>query len=137
MPRVSKSIAAIVRERARHACEYCHRPEASSQWRFVCDHVIAVQHLGPTAPENLAFCCTFCNAHKGPNIAGVDPATGAVIPLFNPRRDIWREHFRWNGVTVIGISAAGRATVVALSMNDSRQLVVRTTLVADGKMSTA
>jgi HNH endonuclease len=134
MPRVSRAVATIVRERAGHLCEYCGRPEATSRLRFVCDHVIAVQHLGPTSPENLALCCAFCNLHKGPNVAGVDPDSGDVIPLFNPRRQLWREHFRWDGAAIVGISPAGRATIIALGMNDREQLVLRTALFADGKM---
>ena len=136
MPRVPKFVAVVVRERAGHVCEYCHRPESSSRLRFVCDHVIASQHSGATSPENLALCCTFCNLHKGPNVAGVDPETGAVVPLFSPRRDAWQEHFRRAGATIVGTSPAGRATVVVLAMNDPRQVVVRRVLIDDGKMRT-
>ena len=136
MPRVSKGVAAVVRERAGHVSEYCRRPESSSRWRFVCDHVIAAQHQGMTSADNLALCCSFCNRHKGPNVGGVDPVTREVVPLFNPRCDLWREHFRWDGATIVGTSPAGRATVVVLAMNDPKQLFARVVLIADGRMST-
>ena len=106
----------------------------SSRLRFVCDHIIASHHLGPTVVENLALCCVFCNLHKGSNVAGVDPEGGAVVPLFHPRHQVWVEHFRWDGAMIVGISPTGRATVVALEMNDPRQLIVRMALIADGKM---
>ena len=43
-----------------------------------------------------------------------------MIALFNPRTQRWQEHFVWqqNGLYVVGISPVGRATVVALQMNN-------------------
>ena len=42
------------------------------------------------------------------------------MPLFHPRQHSWDEHFVWNveGTEVIGLTPTGRATVVALNMND-------------------
>lgn len=51
---------------------------------------------------------------------GVDPRTGKTVRLFNPRMDVWDEHFRWGRgwKKLIGREPGGRASVVALNMND-------------------
>lgn len=46
-----------VRRRARRRCEYCRLLQAASRLRHQIDHVIARQHGGETAYENLALCC--------------------------------------------------------------------------------
>jgi hypothetical protein len=127
MKRVSKALAAAVRRRAKGACEYCGFLESNAELPFVIDHVRARQHRGTTALENLALACGFCNSHKGPNIAGVDPKTGRQVRLFNPRRDAWRSHFRWDGLTIVGVTAIGRATVSVLALNHREQLARRRT----------
>ena len=66
-------------------------PERFYRVPFQLDHVIARQHGGATETENLAYACYHCNAHKGPNIAGVDPETGQLTRLYRPRRDLWEE----------------------------------------------
>ena len=66
------------------------------------DHVIARQHHGQTVLPNLAMACFHCNAHKGPNVAGVDPQTGSIVRLYHPRNDRWADHFAWSGGELIG-----------------------------------
>ncbi len=48
-----------------------------------------------------------------------DPLTGNIVFLFNPRQQIWSEHFAWSeeGTQVLGITETGRATVEALALN--------------------
>jgi hypothetical protein len=84
-----------VYERARGRCEYCHLVENTVKETFVADHIFASQHLGPTSLHYLALACARCNRHKGPNVAGVDQSSGHIVPLYNPRTDIWRDHFEW------------------------------------------
>jgi hypothetical protein len=45
--------------------------------------------------------------------------TGRVVPLFNPRFDVWDDHFEWgdSGIWVIGKTAVGRATERMLRLN--------------------
>ena len=71
---------------------------------FVIDHIIARQHGGQSERSNLALACLNCNAHKGPNISGLDPKTGRLTRLFHPRRHKWNRHFRWLGPLLIGRS---------------------------------
>src|SRR5687767_14594636 len=58
------------------------------------DHIVAFKHGGETVPENLALACFDCNRFKGSDIASVDPLSGDVTSLFNPRTQQWSEHFR-------------------------------------------
>jgi hypothetical protein len=94
--------------------------------------VIAKQHLGPTTAENLALACGRCNRHKGPNVAGVDPLTGQLAPLFNPRKDSWRDHFRWDGGAIVGNTGVGRTTVLVLAMNHPVAVAARESLLQEG-----
>src|SRR5829696_5489874 len=104
-----------VRDRAGGRCEYCMMPQAYYRTPFQIDHVIARQHRGATHSDNLALACFHCNAHKGPNLSGIDPATSAVTVLFHPRKDRWSDHFAWNGPEVVGLTPRGRATVLVLN----------------------
>jgi len=51
--------------------------------------VVPRQHGGTDDPGNLALACHRCNLRKGPNLTGIDPITGEIVPLFDPRRDRW------------------------------------------------
>ena len=42
-----------------------------------------------------------------------------MVRLFDPRRQVWQEHFRWTeqGDQIVGLTPTGRATVTALQLN--------------------
>jgi hypothetical protein len=121
-----------IRKRARDCCEYCHMPQAAYRFQFPIDHIIACQHGGKTSFQNCAVACLRCNAHKGPNIAGVDSNTGRIVRLFNPRRDRWSSHFRWRGPLLVGLTPSARATIAVLRINHPRVVDVRMALMAEG-----
>lgn len=98
------------------------------------DHIVARQHGGSSDLNNLALCCIHCNRFKGPNIAGIDPSTGEVVRLFDPRRDLWAEHFRWSGHELQPLTAVARVTVQVLFMNDPEVANLRRELVEEGVM---
>ena len=129
---MDEGLRQLVWSRAEGICEYCRMPQPYDRLPFQIDHIIARQHGGDDAAENLALSCLACNTHKGPNIAGVDPATGEIVRLFNPRRDKWREHFRWAGPELAGQTQEGRATVVVLAINLPHRAVLRESLMAEG-----
>jgi hypothetical protein len=83
------------------------------------DHIIPESLGGPTSRDNLWLACSMCNDHKGNRIAATDPISGEVVRLFDPRRQSWADHFEWNssGDTILGKTAIGRATVVAVRLN--------------------
>lgn len=131
---MDKALEQHVRQRAGFRCEYCHLPEILSDLGHVIDHVRAQQHRGATVPENLASACGRCNLSKGPNLTGIDPETDQITTLFNPRADVWAEHFRWNGAVLAGLTAIGRTTVEVLAINHPRRIALRRTLISLGRL---
>ena len=73
--------------------------------------------MGGNDESNLALACHFCNRHKGPNLAGMDPTTGELTRLFTPRTDTWSQHFQTQAGRIIGLTSMGRTTVYVLNMN--------------------
>jgi hypothetical protein len=80
---------------------------------------------GETVAENLALACVSCSLRKAACQTAVDPQSGQEVALYNPRRDVWHEHFHWDGVHLVGLTATGRATVEALKMNRVLILAIR------------
>jgi hypothetical protein len=97
--------------------------------------VVAQQHGGSDAVDNLALACHRCNLHKGPNLSGVDPLTKGVEILFHPRRNQWPEHFAFRGAYLEGLTPSGRATVEVLALNDARRLELRYELLLLGELT--
>ena len=123
-----------VRDRAGRRCEYCRiHEDVDPFFTFPIDHVIAQQHGGATTLENLCLSCFRCNAHKGPNLTSIDPATGITTSLFHPRRDLWGEHFHWDGPVLVGNTPTGRATVRCLAINHSDAVMLRELLLTEGR----
>ncbi len=91
------------------------------------DHITPQAAGGPTVEENLWLACRRCNEFKGVQTNAHDPETGELVSLFNPRYQIWNEHFEWSegGIKILGKSPCGRATVIALQMNNPEILVTR------------
>jgi hypothetical protein len=121
--------------RAGHRCEYCNFPAQLTRVPFQIDHIIAEKHGGQSTKDNLALSCLFCNTYKGPNIAGIDPDTGALTRLFHPRKDLWVEHFRWNGPVLEALTDVGRTTIAVLKINRSESIAVRQSLMEEGVFS--
>ena len=129
---MDESLQSLVWERARRTCEYCQLPSGCHTLPFQIDHVIAEKHHGPTVASNLALSCFRCNVHKGPNIAGIDPETQQIVPLFHPRNDLWSEHFCWDGPVLAGLTPSGRATIDVLDINHPIRVALRESLIAEG-----
>jgi hypothetical protein len=116
-------IPKILRERvatqARHRCGYCLTSEAIVGTPMEIDHIIPESLGGQTEEDNLWLACSLCNDHKSDRIAALDPLTGEIVRLFDPRHQVWNRHFTWTaeGDRIIGLTPVGRATVVALNLN--------------------
>jgi hypothetical protein len=123
--RISAALRREVRERAGERCEYCLLRESQAFFPHEPDHLIALQHGGETASDNLALACFDCNRFKGPNIASLDPITGELVRLFNPRSQRWSEHFHLNGGTILSLTAVGRATERMLRLNLASRVEAR------------
>lgn len=116
---LTRAVRRQVASRAGHRCEYCHTPEACSVASFTVDHIQPQAAGGTHDLENLAWACAGCNAAKHVRQRGDDPVSAGSAALFNPRRQIWREHFAWSedGLEILGITGTGRATVNAMVLN--------------------
>jgi hypothetical protein len=96
------------------------------------DHVVAEKHGGLTKEDNLALCCTICNKYKGTDLTSIDPDTGAIEPLFHPRRDRWIDHFRIAEGRFEPLTPTGRVTVRLLQFNQPARIEERQLLVEAG-----
>jgi hypothetical protein len=120
-------IYAPVAERANYRCEYCHAPEDAFNFPFEVDHILPMSRGGSDDLDNLALSCRACNSYKSFFEIGIDSETDTQTLLFNPRRNVWHEHFHVDRETaeIAGLTITGRATVRRLQMNLPRQLTAR------------
>jgi hypothetical protein len=129
---VPAALRRLVHDRAEGRCEYCLMPESMAWSVHTLDHIIAEKHGGTTSEDNLALACTLCNARKGSDLASVDELTGAIEPLFHPRRDRWSDHFRLSDGQIEPLTPRGRATERLLRLNEPDRIEERVLLITAG-----
>jgi hypothetical protein len=124
---ISEALRNAVRERAKGRCEYCLTSEVLSGIRCQTDHIIPRSRGGTTTADNLCLACAACNGHKHARTHATDPASGAEVPLFDPRRQHGHEHFSWStdNTERIGQTPTGRATIAVLRLNDALIVAAR------------
>lgn len=133
-PALSIVIRRLVRDRANGYCEYCRSHEECGTGPFNVEHIVPGSQGGSDDDANLAYSCNGCNGHKFTKTAALDFVTEQVVLLFNPRTQIWNEHFRWDetATKILGQTPTGRATVDALKMNRNQLLNLRRAMVLLG-----
>lgn len=130
---MKRSIRALVRVRAQHRCEYCRLHETDQPlFPFHIEHIVAKKHHGDDGPANLAWSCHECNLAKSSNLSGRDVLTGRIVALFNPRRQRWSRHFRWDDAVLTGLTPCGRTTVDVLNINSPHRVELRELLILGG-----
>jgi hypothetical protein len=122
MSDIPAGLRSSVVQRAGNRCEYCALAQVGQEAAFHIDHVIPRALAGPTTEDNLALACVSCSLRKGAQRDAVDPESGAMVPVFNPRTQVWADHFQWNGEVAIARTATGRATIALLAIN--RPLII-------------
>jgi HNH endonuclease len=124
-----------VAKRAEFLCEYCLSQEKYSNSTFEVEHIISISKGGKTVSENLAFACSNCNKHKSHRISALDKETKKQSAFYNPRKDIWSEHFLWNEdfTQIFGLTEKGRVTVSELKLNRQNVVNLRKILAAAGE----
>ena len=127
--KIPADLRQLVSDRAQGKCEYCLLRQEFSIYTHEVDHIIAQKHDGPTKANNLALSCLSCNRHKGTDLATFDPATGEVTRLFNPRLQVWADHFALRNGRIEGITPAGRATAKLLMLNTPNRILERQLLI--------
>ena len=121
---VPRALRQRVMATARGRCGYCLTREAVTGTPLGFEHIIPQSRGGATSEANLWLSCAQCNMRKNDRLVAGDPTTGEDVPLFDPRRQVWSEHFAWAeaATLIVGLTATGRATVSALDLN--RRLLV-------------
>lgn len=116
---ISKMLRERVEEQAQRRCGYCLSQEDVVGAPMEIDHLLPEALGGLTVEENLWLACTLCNSYKNDRIAALDPETGELVRLFNPRLQRWNEHLAWTpeGDQIVGLTPTGRAAVSALKLN--------------------
>lgn len=116
---ISRSLRARILQQAAHRCGYCQTQERVSGIPLTIEHILPRASGGTDAIENLWCSCRLCNEAKGVLTDALDPETNTRLALFNPRTQVWREHFAWTptGDEMVGLTPIGRATIAVLSLN--------------------
>lgn len=124
---ISEYLRDRVREQAGNRCGYCLSRQKYVWGVLEVEHIIPLKAGGANTEENLWLACRPCNSSKSNRITAEDPVTNQNTTLFNPRTQLWWDHFSWNenGTRIIGLTSTGRATVIALRLNDSRRVAMR------------
>ncbi len=92
---------------------------------FHVEHVLPRSAGGSDDADNLALACPSCNLHKSDRTAVPQSGSSEPIALFNPRSDLWSDHFEWDEYAIAGKTPIGIATIDALRLNDERRQKIR------------
>jgi hypothetical protein len=96
-----------------------------------------IEHINPDggdALDNLCLSCSSCNLSKATATSARDTESDEQTPLFNPRTQIWNQHFAWidGGLRLRGKTAEGRVTIIRLKMNQQRLIRARQNWITAG-----
>ena len=127
------SFRLIVGQQAGFKCEYCLIHEADSVFAHEIDHIISLKHGGLTELKNLAYSCVFCNRMKGSDIGSILLPDRKFVRLFDPRIDVWREHFQIDDGFIEALTEIGAVTVKILDINHFERIIERRELILDDR----
>ena len=124
---ISDSFRQLVIQAANYRCEYCKTSSRLTGMPLIMEHILPRSLGGTDERNNLAASCYRCNEFKGAKTEALDPETQQLVPLYNPRNQDWLAHFIWGngGTHIIGITPIGRATVIALRLNNDNIVAAR------------
>jgi hypothetical protein len=131
---ISEKLRQQVISQADYRCEYCKTSSRLTGIPLVMEHILPRSLEGTDDRHNLAASCYRCNEFKGAKTHAVDPEMGQLVALFNPRTQIWTEHFSWvnGGTHIAGITPTGRAMVMALRLNNENIIEARAIWIESG-----
>jgi HNH endonuclease len=129
---ISAALKELVFKRAHGCCEYCKCPADFTTELFSIEHILPRSKGGLDDYINLALACIGCIIFKSDKTESIDPVSQQIVPLFNPRTMIWREHFTWDKTLtlMLGKTAIGRATIECLQVNRRQVRNLRRALIA-------
>src|SRR5689334_5783093 len=110
MPPVPLALRRYVAERTEHRCGYCQTQQQLIGMPLEIEHIIPEAIGGESTEANLWLACPSCSRHKATTTHATDRVTGVNVPLFNPRFQLWSDHFRWTerGLYIRGLTPIGR-----------------------------
>lgn len=131
---ISAALRRRVAEISQYRCGYCLTAQRIIGPLLEVDHIVPEARGGTDDEDNLVLACPMCNSHKTDRQEAVDPETLLVVRLYNPRTDVWHDHFAWieDGTVIRGQTPTGRATVAALAMNHPDMVAARRLWVSAG-----
>jgi hypothetical protein len=131
---LSDALRARIHQQAENRCGYCLMPAEFIYAPMQIDHIRPRAAGGTDDEANLWLSCPRCNGFKAAQVDGLDMRTGQRVALFNPRFQVWAEHFELarDQATIVGRTPCGRATVQALNLNFGPQVELRRWLVRYG-----
>lgn len=128
------AVRRFVENRAKGYCEYClcHKDFATDS--FCMEHILPLADDGSNDTDNLAYACGNCNGHKHAKTQAIDPISNQITVFFNPRLDIWADHFEWDtsATLILGKTSVGRVTIDTLKMNRFSVINIRKGMIAIG-----
>ena len=125
---ISAELKRQVISAAENICEYCLIHEDDTFFGCHVDHIISEKHGGLTTADNLAFACSICNLRKGSDIASLT-SSGILTRLYNPRTDIWSQHFALSDDVIEPLTDIGEVTVSLLQLNTNERVLERQELI--------
>ena len=130
---IPENLRQQVAKRANYCCEYCLFPEVFLATIFHIEHIRSLKHGGKTILINLAYACPHCNQNKGSNIATfLSGDSDQLIRLFNPRKDVWTQHFEVVNGEILPLTSIAEGTIRILDMNQVDRLILRKALIDAG-----
>lgn len=130
---ISDILREVVANRASFRCEYCRVHAQNSFFAFHIDHIVSLKHGGTTTAENLAYTCQICNLSKGSDIATFLEKSTIPIRFFNPRIDVWDDHFDLDENGFLEAKTdIGSATIKILDLNHPDSIIERREMVRFG-----
>ena len=134
MSRISEKLREKIRLAAKDRCGYCQSPQHLIPIAFEMEHILPTAEGGTNDEENLWLACRVCNSFKHAKTHAIDLQTKRKTRLFNPRNQVWSEHFEFSEdkTEIIGKTVCGRATVIALKLNNARSVKMRKLWVSVG-----
>jgi len=121
---VSENLRTQVEFHANGFCEYCRIAIEDTYFGGEIDHIISLKHHGQTEFENLALACQPCNRSKGSDLGSLSKYSKNLVRFFNPRIDIWKEHFRVNSKAEIKpLTEIGEVTADIFGFNEPERIV--------------
>ncbi len=131
---IPQAVQEHIRSQAKNQCGYCKSAQKYVLGQLEIDHIIPTAKGGSDDKENLWLACRMCNNFKGTPTHAIDPVSGQQVRLFSPRHQSWKRHFLWDaeGTRIIGRTACGRVTIIALQLNHPIAVMVRQQWVTAG-----